>query len=447
MYAYVVAARTVAFIRRLTLAARPTRDARNHGNSIAGTHFGHIRADALDDACWVGPKNMRQADSLLVRPAANRKIQNPIDRYSADSNQYLVFGDYRQGQGLESQHFRTAEATEDDCVQDSPTTATNNSDFLRSIVEAPPSYSLLRTRALRPRPGNEITDPSPTGGSMAEIAIVIGVSHLPRHHRDASVPRELWSEDTIRRVQLAETLRAKLRSANPDALVVVANDHFHQFFMNLMPAFCIAKMERFDGIFHNEVREFGLPRRQIPGDAELADDLLQGMLARDVDIAYSNELKVDHGVVVPLTFVRPEMDLPIVPLFGNVIAPPLPPAKRFYRVGEVLRETIDTLPRARRIGVVVTGNLSLDVGGPRQFDGTQADPVFDDLALEWIRRGQVDDAIRHCTFERLTNAGNTTYGFLLFLLAMGIVRGAPATYVEVVRRGGLHPFIAWEDLA
>lgn len=282
---------------------------------------------------------------------------------------------------------------------------------------------------------------------MAAVPIVLGITHNPFHYRNISAPRETWRPDTVQRVEHGERLRQKLRAARPDVLVMVANDHLHQFFMNLMPAFTIAKMERFDGIFYNETREFELPRCTIPGDPELAGQILEGMLAKGVDLAYSNELKVDHAVVVPLMFVRPEMDLPIVPVFGNVIAPPLPPARRFYEVGRALRDVLEELPTKKRIAVVVTGNLSLEVGGPLQFEPRPMDEAFDDKALDWIRRGDAEAAIRECTFDRLTAAGNTTYGFLMYILAMGIVRGAPATLAEGLKRAGsTHPFFAWEKL-
>ncbi len=282
---------------------------------------------------------------------------------------------------------------------------------------------------------------------MAEVPIIVGVTHNPFHYRNVSAPRETWRPDTVQRVDLGERLREKLRAARPDALVMVANDHFHQFFMNLMPAFCVGKMERFEGTFYNEVREFGIPRCQVPGDPDLAQGILEGMLAKGVDLAYSNELKLDHSVVVPLMFVRPEMDLPIVPFYGNVIAPPLPQARRFYEVGRALRDALEAIPGRKRVAVVVTGNLSLDVGGPSQFEPSAADEAFDDMALDWIRRGDAEAAIRACTFERLTAAGNTTYGFLLFILAMGLARSNPATQAEGLKRtGSTHTFFAWENL-
>ncbi len=280
---------------------------------------------------------------------------------------------------------------------------------------------------------------------MARVVAVIGITHIPFHYRLASQPRSQWSPDTATIVQRGELVREKLRQARPQSLVMVGNDHFHQFFMDNMPAFILGKMEVFDGTYYNEVREFGLPRCRVPGDVELAQQILEGAMRRGVDFSFSNEMKIDHSVIVPLTFVRPEMDLPIVPIMTNCVAPPLPPAERFYQVGQVLRSVIDEIAADKRIGVVVSGNLSLEVGGPLQFEPRAMNEEFDEQAVRWISRGDIETAIRECTFDRMTGVGNVTHAFVNFLLAMGVAEGMRCTYAEgLKRKGSTQPFFAWE---
>jgi len=95
---------------------------------------------------------------------------------------------------------------------------------------------------------------------------------------------------------------------------------------------------------------------------------MEGAFDWGVDFSYSNELTIDHSIIVPMMFVRPEMDIPIVPILTNCIAPPMPRPKRFYEVGKAIRGVIDNLGTNKRIGVLVSGHLSLEVGGPRQFE-------------------------------------------------------------------------------
>lgn len=283
---------------------------------------------------------------------------------------------------------------------------------------------------------------------MARVVIILGVPHNPFHPRLARQPRDQWSEDTARMVERGEHLRDKLRRAAPDSLVTIGNDHFHQFFMDNMPAFMLGKMDVFYGTWHNEVREFDLPRCQVPGDVELAQQVLEGAMKRGVDFSYSNELKIDHSIVVPLLFVRPEMDLPIVPILSNCVAPPIPPAERFLEVGRILREVIAEIPNDKKIGVVVSGNLSLEVGGPTQFDPHPMDEAFDDQAVDWIKRGDLEGAARECTYQRLTATGNVSHAYLNYLLAASMANGQAPSHAEgFKRRGSTQGWFAWELLA
>jgi protocatechuate 4,5-dioxygenase beta chain len=280
---------------------------------------------------------------------------------------------------------------------------------------------------------------------LAQVVIGLGVSHNPFHYRLTRAPRAQWSPDAEQMEQRLEQFREKLRRAEPDTLLVVANDHFHQFFMDNMPAFLIGKMDVFDAIYYNETREFGLPRGTVPGDVDLADRLLLHGIAAGVDFAFSHELKIDHAVMAPLMFLRPDLDLPIVPLLTNCAAPPLPTAARFYQVGRLLRQIIQDLPDKRRVGVIASGNLSLEVGGPLQFSPHAFDEAFDSQAVDWIARGDAESAIHACTFEYLTAAGNVTHAYLNYILGMGLMDGARVTHAEALKRAGpSQPFFAWE---
>jgi protocatechuate 4,5-dioxygenase beta chain len=268
---------------------------------------------------------------------------------------------------------------------------------------------------------------------MAELVAAIGMTHNPfmptllaRSERPPGAA-SVW--------QHIELLREALREARPDALLMVGNDHLNQFFMDNMPAFLIGKMARYVGTFPNEEREFGIPTCAVAGDAELARHLLEGGLGCGVDFAYSDELRLDHSIVVPLLFLRPELDLPIVPVLTNCIAPPLPTARRFHQVGQALRAAIELAPIARRVVLVASGHLSLEVGGPRQFEAQPVDPEFDSRAADWIRRGDVAAASEACTYAEMRSSGNMTHGFLNFLLAMGAAERLCLAHAEAVRAG------------
>ncbi len=278
---------------------------------------------------------------------------------------------------------------------------------------------------------------------MADLVAMFGITHNPFMPRLFSRPnRPPGCAKVIERIEM---MREKLRQAKPDVLVTIGNDHLHQFFMDNMPAFMIGKMDAYDGTFYDETREFGLPACRLSGDVELSDQIMEGAFDKGIDFAYSNEITIDHSIIVPLMFIRPEMDLPIVPILTNCIAPPLPRPKRFYEVGRAIRAVIDELNTEKRIAVVVSGHLSLEVGGPKQFEGRLMDPNFDGRAVGWIAQGDVEGAVSNCSFDQLKKSGNMTAGYLNFLMMMGMANATPAPYAEGVDAGfPAVPFFALE---
>ena len=146
----------------------------------------------------------------------------------------------------------------------------------------------------------------------------------------------------------------ELAAARPDALLIVAAEHFANFFMNNMPAFAIGLAESYEGPIEDP-QWLGIPRTVIPGNAPLSQRLIREMM-QTVDLAYAEEWKFDHGVMVPLSFLTPRYDLPVIPLNINCQGPPLAPLHRAWTLGEALRRAADLVPE--RIALVGTGGIS-----------------------------------------------------------------------------------------
>ncbi|WP_418606993.1 hypothetical protein [Georgenia sp. SUBG003] len=266
---------------------------------------------------------------------------------------------------------------------------------------------------------------------MAELTAVLASTHHPFYYKATTSPpdqRPPYAAEWQRKV---EAYRETLTAAEPDVLVMVGADHFHQFFLDNYPQFLIGKQETYDATFYNEEREFGIPRYVLKGDKELSDYMHQGFVDRDFDFSFSHELKIDHSIICPIITVRPDADLPVVPVYTNIFVPPMPSPRRFYEVGRAIREIIDSWDSTKKVAAIGTGHLSLELGGPRQFGEHGPDPEFDANAIEWLSTGNVDAILQNVTHESMAGAGNATHGFMDLLLMMGIAGpGAEAAYVD-----------------
>jgi len=239
-------------------------------------------------------------------------------------------------------------------------------------------------------------------------------------------------------------MHTALAESRPDVILVIGNDHLNQWFMDNMPAFLIAKAPVASGPFPHECDSFGLQPYSVPVDVPVAKGIIDGGYWAGVDFAYSDEFIMDHAFIVPLSLIRPEADIPIVPLFTNVMAPPMPPARRFYEVGRALRATIEGLPSDARIAVIASGHLSVEIGGPR-FMVEAPDPDFDHHVVQHIARGEVDGLLGLLTPERMTEAGNLTAAAMNFALLFGLADGRPATRADyVLLSTSTTPFFSWD---
>jgi 2,3-dihydroxyphenylpropionate 1,2-dioxygenase len=176
-------------------------------------------------------------------------------------------------------------------------------------------------------------------------------------------------------------LEESLRAARPDALVVVAAEHFANFFMGNMPAFAVGMAQSYEGPIEDPAW-LGIARTAVPGNADLSRRLI-GEMMQSVDLAYAEEWKLDHGIMIPLHFLTPRYDLPLVPMNVNCQGPPLAPLHRAWALGEALRRAADAVPE--RIAVIGTGGIS---HWPATPDSGRINEAWD---REFLRRWQAND--------------------------------------------------------
>ena len=265
---------------------------------------------------------------------------------------------------------------------------------------------------------------------MARLTAVLATTHHPFYLKATTAPPEERMPQADEWKAKVEAYRETLTAAEPDILVMIGSDHFHQFFYDNYPTFLIGKQSKYDATFYNEEREFGIPKYVLDGDEDFSGFMLQGLLDRGFDFSVSHELKIDHSIICPIITTRPDADLPVVPIYTNIFAPPLPSPKRFYGLGRAIREIIDAYPTDKKVAAVGSGHLSLELGGPRQFHETGPDPEFDRNAIKWLSEGDIETILEEVTMESMTQAGNATHGFLDLILMLGIAGPEKAAYVD-----------------
>ena len=123
---------------------------------------------------------------------------------------------------------------------------------------------------------------------------------------------------------------------------MVSAEHWTNFFLSAMPAFCVGSGESHWGPVEDEPF-LKIPRAHVPGSPALAS-AIEAAAAPHLDLAWSQELKLDHGVMVPLHLLAPSMNVPLVPVIINCLAQPMPRLSRCWTLGRAVREACDAYP-------------------------------------------------------------------------------------------------------
>jgi len=115
--------------------------------------------------------------------------------------------------------------------------------------------------------------------------------------------------------------------------------------------------------------ETPMPHYEVPVHDRLAAHLRHGGVEAGFDLAMAQDFTVDHSIMVPLHFLTPQMQTPVVPMFINGLVPPLPAAKRCFALGEAVRKAIHRWPQGLRVAVLASGSFSLEVRRPPDQSG------------------------------------------------------------------------------
>jgi len=182
------------------------------------------------------------------------------------------------------------------------------------------------------------------------IVFACAASHAPGM---TAWPEAAPKEQADRFLGNYRKLGTMLAATKPDALVAITVEHWANFFLNHMPTFCIGRADHYTGPAEEWLR---IPKSRVPGDSQLAAELLHACLDGGFDPTFSDELLFDHATMLPLHFVNPNMAVAVVPVIINTLTNPMPSAKRCLAFGELLGKTLEKTKK--RVAVIATGGLS-----------------------------------------------------------------------------------------
>lgn len=151
----------------------------------------------------------------------------------------------------------------------------------------------------------------------------------------------------------------------PTLVVSFAPDHYNGFFYDLMPPFCIGYEATAVGDYESTAGPLNVP-------SAVAERLARWVAERDLDIAISRRMEVDHGAVQPLEILLGGIDtLPVIPVFVNGVAAPFVKMARVRKLGEAVGSFLASMEE-ERVLVIGSGGLSHDPPVPQWATATEA---------------------------------------------------------------------------
>jgi protocatechuate 4,5-dioxygenase beta chain len=274
---------------------------------------------------------------------------------------------------------------------------------------------------------------------VAEIVGAVGVPHTP--HFPGIVQRQDPQPLAGELRRLYGTAASHLRSLQPDTIIFFTCDHYNIFFIESLPIFSIGVAPAaFGPSDYPELRRY-----EIPINTMLARQVQRHVVRSGFDAGMSQEFEFDHPVTVPLHFLTPHMDVPIVPVFISGLMPPLPPAWRCRALGAAIGEAVRLSPHAGRVALIASGSFSLEIGGPKISDHSHTgvpDPGWASQIIARMQAAELDKLVTEADEDQLTRAGNAAGELLTWIAMLGAMDAGRPAFLEAQPEFG-HAYGAW----
>lgn len=275
---------------------------------------------------------------------------------------------------------------------------------------------------------------------MARITAGVTTSHVPAIGAavDLGKTEDPYWKPLFTGFEFSKQWMAKEK---PDVVFLIYNDHASAFGLDNIPTFAIGCGENY------ESADEGWGPRPVPvvkGAPDLAWHIRQSVIQDDFDLTTVNEMKVDHGLTVPLSlmFGQPAAwPCRVIPFAVNVIVYPPPSGRRCYMLGKAIRKAIESFDEDLNVQIWGTGGMSHQLQGQRaglinsEFDKKFLDDIVErpeeladmphvdymrdaggegiELVMWLIMRGALNDKVTQVHRHYHVPASNTAVGHLI----------------------------------
>ena len=195
-----------------------------------------------------------------------------------------------------------------------------------------------------------------------------------------------------------------LDETRPDVLLICASDHMETFFLRTVPTFAVMASDRATAAFAGKT--WDPPIHQV-----FAEALLEQLIRRDFDMAFSQEADLGHSFAAIFEWILEGRSIPVVPLFVNTYLPPLPTPRRCAALGRAIAEIVASRPE--RVAVLASGGMSHYPGTSRYYEPAYD---FDRWCIQELENSH-EDSFLNLTPEQLDEVGNTE--MLPWAIALG----------------------------
>lgn len=160
-------------------------------------------------------------------------------------------------------------------------------------------------------------------------------------------------------------IREWLNAQAPDIAIIFYNDHGLEFFHDKKPTFAIGAAPE----YHNADEGWGIqPIPPVTGETELSWHIINELIAAEFDITVCQEMRVDHGLTVPLTLMWPGHQyghVKVIPIAINCERHPMPTPARCFKLGQAVGAAVHSYTGSEKVIIMGTGGLSHQLDGER----------------------------------------------------------------------------------